>query len=55
MTKPKKVKLRNIRNKAALVAITRNSAGPMKDRRQKRKTRNSWKKDLAKEWGLGYN
>jgi len=37
------------RNKAALVAITRNSAGPMKDRRKKRVNRNTWKKELERD------
>ena len=49
-----KEKLKIARNQAALVAITRNSAGPMKDRRKKRKGRKSWKKDMEKEWGKEY-
>jgi hypothetical protein len=40
--------LKSFRNQPALVAILRNSAGAMKDRRKKRKDRKSWKKD----WGV---
>jgi hypothetical protein len=46
--------LKTFRNKAGLVAITRNSAGPMKDRRKKRRGgRKAWKKDLEKD-GLAW-
>ena len=42
--------LKTFRNKAALVAITRNSAGPMRDRRKRRANeRRGWKKELEKD------
>jgi len=34
------------RNAAALIAKMRNSAGAMKPRNQKRKNRNSWRKEI---------
>lgn len=36
---------RKVRNRAAIVARMRNSAGPMKDRADKRKARNSWRRE----------